>query len=442
MPTLSNNIKCGNSLIGSDYYRDKNLDLFGKEEMNKVNVFDWDKEFTDIFKNGGFDCVVGNPPFLFITEISEVERDYFFKNYTTSEYRFDVYGLFIENSLTKILNTNGFISFIIPHTLLANDSFTKLRKMILNNTHLKNVIDIGPNVFQGAKNETMIFIAEKAKPGATKVILTTAKAFPHSNKQFSIKQTEWLKNSKCSWLVNTSPDEISLISKLTKIELNLGGICTINQGLRTGDNDKYLSKSSKSNIWKHAAGGKEVGRYQPLKDQLFVYYEPSVLDAPRKKEIFESKEKIVVQEIRNITLARRIIATYDNQQFYCLQSTNVINPIKEKIQVNIKFLLGIINSRLINYFFRKQFPSNNHIASNQLAQIPIIIPEKEQENKISGLVDQILNINKQSSSSNSDLDQQHFKTKIDIIDQQIDELVYELYGLSTDEIKIILDANK
>ena len=63
LPDLYNNIKCGNSLIGSDFYKEKDLSLFGNEEMQKVNVFDWDKAFPEIFKNGGFDCVIGNPPY-------------------------------------------------------------------------------------------------------------------------------------------------------------------------------------------------------------------------------------------------------------------------------------------------------------------------------------------------------------------------------------------
>lgn len=167
---------------------------------------------------------------------------------------------------------------------------------------------------------------------------------------------------------------MSVVTKLEQAEYRLGHLCTINQGLRTGNNDKYLSKIQTSDKWKPAVGGKYVGRYEPLVHNLYVYYDPKVLDAPRRREIFESGEKLVIQEVRNITLPRRLVATFDDKHFYCLQSTNVINLRDfEGSPWNIKFLLGVLNSAAINFFFRQYFSGNNHIASNQLAQIPIIL---------------------------------------------------------------------
>jgi len=429
LPNLSDNIKCGNSLISPDFYKGKNLSLFNDEAMRKINVFDWNdkgKGFGEIMARGGFDCVIGNPPYLFITEISGVERDYFFDSYDTSEYRFDVYGLFIEKSITELLQRKGALSFIVPHTLLANDSFSKLRKCVLENSYLSSVVDIGPNVFQGARNETMIFIAQKVASRSTRVVSTNSEIFPAPLKSFTINQKEWSIGPKYAWNVNISPNELKLIARLNGMDVKLGDICSINQGLRTGDNARYLSNSKKSNIWKHAAGGKEVGRYKSLTDQLFVYYDSEVLDAPRRREIFDSPEKLVVQEIRNITLLRRIIATYDNRQFYCLQSTNVINALPNKTELKIKYLLGALNSNLINYFFRKRFPSNNHIASNQLAQIPIASPNSDQQNNMVALVDQMLAAQKAQNQK-----------KIDLLDKRIDDLVYELYRLTKEEIKMV-----
>ncbi len=171
-------------------------------------------------------------------------------------------------------------------------------------------------------------------------------------------------NKKASWLVKIASDEMQVVSKLEAAKYRLGNLCTINQGLRTGDNEKYLSDKRLGDLWKPAAGGKHVGRYEPLLKDVFVYYDPKVLDVLRKREIFELPEKLVVQEIRNITLNRRIIATYDSHQFYCLQSTNVINLRRDTNQVDIKYLLGILNSNCANYFFKLKFSGNNHIASN------------------------------------------------------------------------------
>ena len=126
LPDLGRNIKCGNSLIGSDYYQDRQLTmLIDEEERYRVNAFDWKTEFSQVFIQGGFDVVMGNPPYLFITELGDSEKDYYFKNYKTTEYRFDVYGLFAELSIKSLLKDKGYLSFITPHTLLSNNSFAK-----------------------------------------------------------------------------------------------------------------------------------------------------------------------------------------------------------------------------------------------------------------------------------------------------------------------------
>ena len=440
LPDLGKNIQCGNSLIGPDYYEERQLTmLIDEEERYRVNVFDWKGAFPQVFIQGGFDVVIGNPPYLFITELGQAEKDHYFKKYRTTEYRFDVYGLFAELSTQFLLRDNGYLSFIIPHTLLSNDSFAKLRKLLLTTTFIELVTDIGPGVFENAKNETMVFVVRKdivSESASTKVIVTDSKQFPVAIKEFNVKQHTWAENRNATWLVNVSKDEMQIISKLETTKYRLGDLCTINQGLRTGDNEKYLSDKNLGELWKPAAGGKHVGRYEPLKNELFVYYEPEVLDAPRRPELFVSPEKLVVQEIRNITLSRRIIAAYDSEQFYCLQSTNVINlRTNHPSNLILKYLLGILNSRCANYFFKQRFSGNNHIASNQLAQIPVPAVDKMRHDKIVALVERMLELHRRSPRTPQE--QEMVKREIQSTDNQIDRLVYDLYGLTEDEIKIV-----
>jgi hypothetical protein len=230
---------------------------------------------------------------------------------------------------------------------------------------------------------------------------------------------------------------------VTKIEgswKRLLTYCTINQGLRTGDNEKYLSDLPRSGKWKPAAGGKQVGRYEPLDEGLYVYYVPEVLDAPRRREIFESAEKLVVQEIRNITLPRRIIATYDNKQFFCLQSTNVINLRSQTDSPSLKYLLATLNSNVVNFYFRQRFSGNNHIASNQLREIPIPSCDKGDHLKIVGLVEQMLQAKARLAAVKNDAEKNRLELQCESLDRQIDEAVYELYGLTEEEIKIVEQA--
>ena len=75
LPDLGNNIKCGNSLIGPDFYQNQQLGLFGDEQQRKINAFDWQKEFAPIFKQGGFDAVIGNPPYIRVRIFKELCPD-------------------------------------------------------------------------------------------------------------------------------------------------------------------------------------------------------------------------------------------------------------------------------------------------------------------------------------------------------------------------------
>jgi type I restriction-modification system DNA methylase subunit len=441
LPNLSNNIKCGNSLISPDYFSGRLIP--DPDEMKRVNPFDWQREFPDAMKSGGFDCVIGNPPYLFITEVSKSDREYYQTSFKTINYRFDLYGSFIEKALTQIIRTNGSLGFIIPHTLLSNDSFKSLRSLLARNTHLYQIVDLGPGIFQDAKNETMLIFFQKTIPdikNKVEVIRTNSKEFLTKYNKSSIAQCKWADEDGNSWLVRTSKENISILDRFEKQTKKLGDFCTANQGLRTGNNERYLSDKPKGDIWKPAAGGKEIGRYLPIPKTLFVYYDPKVLDAPRRPEIFISSEKIVVQEIRNISLTRRIVATLDTDKTICLQSTNVIN-LKIDVNVGIYYILGILNSSAVNYYFRCRFPGNNHIPSNQLLRIPIPVFSNKQiyENLIK-LVQTILNLNYQFQNSVSDSTKLNVQRQIDATDCEIDRLVYELYGLTEEEIKIVEDG--
>jgi adenine-specific DNA-methyltransferase len=156
-----------------------------------------------------------------------------------------------------------------------------------------------------------------------------------------------------------------------------------------------------------------------------------VIDAPRKAEIFESGEKLVIQEIRNITLHRRLVATYDGHQFYCLQSTNVINHKRGVTQPSIKCLLGFVNSNAANFFFRSRFPGNNHIPSNQLARIPIPAASPEEQKAMERLVDRILAAKQRDAEAD-----------VSALEQEIDALVYALYDLKKEEIALVEGATK
>ncbi len=443
LPNLSDNIKCGNSLIGPDYFTDKLIP--DPEELNRVNPFDWKQGFPAAMTAGGFDCVIGNPPYLFITEVPEQDRIYYQDKYRTVAYRFDLYGVFVEKAITQLLWRKGLFGFIIPHTLLSNDSFQALRALLATKSRLYQIVDLGPGAFQDAKNETMMLFFENSAPNAgsqTEIIRTTPKDFCKRARKFVASQRTWASCDGQAWLVRASSGDIAVLKRMTKHAKLLSDFCTANQGLRTGDNERFLSDTKRGKMWEPAAGGKEVGRYCPIPRELFVRYEPALLDAPRRPEIFAVEAKVVVQEVRNISLNRRIVATLDTAKTFCLQSTNVIN-LKPGVELDIAYLLGVLNSTAVNYFFRCRFPGNNHIPSNQLLRIPIPIPLSNQtHNRVVKLVKAILNLNGKLAVAKSEAQKTVIQRQIDATDAEIDRLVYDLYGLTAKEIAIVEGATE
>lgn len=426
LPSMTYNIIWGNALIDTDYYEG---DMFPDADL-KLKPTNIKRTFADVFKSGGFDAVVGNPPYLFITELSDDEKAYFGRRYSTTEYRFDIYALFIERAITEIMVNGGRLGYIIPHTLLANDSFTKARKLFLEQSYISEVTDIGPGVFQGAKNETMVFVCEKSPPGRRKtaVTVTTAKTFPLPTKAFSIKQSEWLKNDKYAWLVNVDSDASAYIKRMELAPKKLGEYCTVNQGLRTGDNNTYLSDSKVGPLWEPVAGGADVQRYEELRKGKWVLYDTSLLDAPRRRELFDRAEKIVVQEIRNISLARRIVATIDRSSIFCLQSTNVIG-LRANQDIDLRYLLAVINSEVMNRYFRLKFPANNHIASNQLASLPIPLAPTAVQKRLASLVESLVVSATAKAAAKAESQIKAYADRITALENQIEMVVCQLFGL-------------
>jgi adenine-specific DNA-methyltransferase len=221
LPDLSNNIKCGNSLIGNDFYNDKDLNLFDKEDMRKVNTFDWEKEFSAIFKDGGFDCVIGNPPYVRSQQIEQLVKDYLVKAYNDSaSYQPDTFSFFIHKGIIN-LNDSGLFGYIVPNGILTNSYYSKLRYFILKNTAIKVIVDLKSNVFDSASVDTSIFILKREKK---LVKIENNKLFigEYSSRLESkvitpknvISQKALLETDKYVFNSNTNIESLSIVTKI------------------------------------------------------------------------------------------------------------------------------------------------------------------------------------------------------------------------------------
>jgi hypothetical protein len=166
LPDLADNIKCGNSLIGSDFYIGKQRDLFDEKEALRINAFDWKGKhgFPKIFsgESPGFDAVIGNPPYVRPHNMDAADKEYFWKHFTTFVAKSDLYCCFIERSVS-VLRSRGHMGFIVSHGWLRLDSFEQLRKFLLAQTNVREIIDFTGNVFADAHVRACILIFQKTQ---------------------------------------------------------------------------------------------------------------------------------------------------------------------------------------------------------------------------------------------------------------------------------------
>lgn len=435
LPGLENNIKNGNSLIsGTDEELKK---YFGKNYRDK-NPFNWQEEFPEVFKQGGFDCIIGNPPYLSIERGLLEDLHYFREKFSTIEKIFDIFGLFIEKSI-QILKKDGYFGFIIPNILLMNDSFSKLRKKILNETQLISINNYKDGVFEDAVVPTVVIVSHKnIKPADEYNILVNVFEKNQLLQSNNMKSTDFRNEEFFRFNLSTSDQFLKFKNKLFENSKDLALILKVQEALKTGDDKKFISNTpfNKPNN-KTLLKGADIFRYSFI-GKHFIDYEASMLKRPGKQEIFELSQKLYIRRIAN-----RIIAALDDKQRYAVHTlyTGVLTDKK----FNYKYLLGLLNSRLFSYLYGMMFPFKGsvfpEIRIGNLGKLPVKITDNQKP--IVVLVERIIELNKKINKLDENSDQwRKIKDEIVKTDKKIDEKVYELYGLTGEEIKMVDNSSK
>jgi len=486
---LSSNIKCGNSLIDS-------------KAVAGDKAFNWEAQFPKVFEKGGFDVIIGNPPYVRSRELfSEDEKKYYLKNYNTVSYQLDLYKLFIEKSCYLIKPT-GRLSFITPSVFLTNDYDKPLRKFIIDNYSLEIVASSDKDIFEEASVKTVTFlISHKKKNNIVNFYRIDKSEFllEKEIEQIVFIEQDYLINEK----LNISA--IPIIKRLNKFE-KLGKYFEVKSGIKVRKDLLYDLKKDENH--KPFILGKNIFEYYNTFDGLYIDYKLEneklfTNQAFRTKDIFE-QEKLVTRQI----LGKRIVTCYDDFNYYTDQTTYVIN--KKSESQELKYLLCIINSKLIYYYFINTFSDNKitfpKVKRSQMLEFPYN-PIKEQHqlinignlkieaaNKLKITNDKFQNylkqkfqlqklskklqnwhelefgefikeLNKAIKANNKlrvkdgleevptltkkdefewlDLFEENkqkaqaLQTQINQTDKEIDAMVYELYGLTEDEIAIV-----
>ena len=497
LPDLGNNIKCGNSLIGPDFYQNQQLSLLDEEEHYRINIFDWDSEFREIMTAGGFDAVIGNPPYLNVDDTwgRGDKRLAALKALYPQIYndKTDILFYFLAKA-TQL--SKGYVSFIISRAFLEAYKADKLRRYLLANSSVKKLVDFRNfYVFPGVGITTCITVTQpKAKPGVIEVYKLRGSSLPASNlesllsdaavfEKLDIKQSEL---DHAPWSFSSKGIQ-HLNAKIDGAGKPLGQILLIGQGMQTGRNDVFGERTLKeitkwrlkNQMFYKRASNSDIQRFY-LRDRgeyvLFLEDEKNFDSLPKgvqkhlKEHSADLKERAAYQRgdcewwkytwpLHKEWYSRsKILCPYLAQsnrfaldvedEYLGLTDTTVLFDNNQK--EDMRFILGLLNSKLLTFRFRSigKLKSGGIIEYfwNSVSKLPVRVidfsktADKSRHDKIVMLVERVLDLNKDAAKARNPNEKDRLQREIDATDRQIDQLVYELYGLTEEEIKIVGEA--
>jgi type I restriction-modification system DNA methylase subunit/predicted type IV restriction endonuclease len=450
LPDLDGNIKCGNSLIGPDFF-DGRLDL-DEDERRRINAFDWQAEFPQVFHpspvrgrgaggegRGGFDAVIGNPPYSYRNATEELLRPYYLERYLSAEGNFDLYKFFVERAL-GLCRLKGMIGMIVSASFLVQPSFTRLRKYLLEHSSIKQINPLGPNAFVDATVDTAILIAEKVEKDRGNVIEVRA---PTEAKQlvttssYSVSQDRFWENDHLVFDYKLSEAGNTLIGRLFKNFPNIEQGFDFGVGINTGFiRSKLVAEKKLDSRYHPMVAGSGISRYGEVITSGWIMYDrdfvrdQGTLGRSLPPERFFSEDKILVVRTRNLSLSRRIVATVDSAGTYNL---NRLSNIIAKPGYSLIGLLGILNSNLLNWIYSTRF-FDYEIKPIYLRVSPLADVNDVKLNHLAG---RMLQLHHDLAAAKTAHDKTLVERQIAATDRQIDRLVYELYGLTEEEIAVV-----
>lgn len=470
LPNLDYKIVCGNSLIGVE----KNLfnnHLFAELEtlkplyFNATNIskkkeyktkidglidqitdgraqFDFEIYFSEVFhEQGGFDVVIANPPYVFTREadFSKEFKEYIAKKYfslltnkanktkANQSGKINLFALFIIKAHLE-LREGGNINFIVPNNLLRTTTYDLIRKWLLENSQIGEVIDLGGGIFDNVTASTIIINAVKNKKSADHKVRVITKINNIEKRDYAfseIAQSQFLKNT--SYTLNIFADGLSneLIEKIKKGKNGLGVYCVdIIEGIVA---HKHLISEKQSKNALPLVEGKTIGRYGLNKINKYISWRKDEIHRTRPDYLWESPKKIIIQRISGGSSP--LTATLDTHRYKTFASVNNL-ILKNNHSHLYEFILALLNSRVLNWFYANNYSNNSELTVNIsktfLEQLPIELGNTDIQNTITRMVDRIL----AAKAKNPQADTSP-------LEKEIDELVYQLYGLTEEEKNIV-----
>jgi len=415
----------------------------------KVIETNWFDPFWMFGVKEGFDIVIANPPYITIggkedMAIENSLRDQYSRIYKSYEYKTNLFVLFIENSI-RILSSSSRLIYIVPRTLLDNYHMVKIRKIILDHFLISKLVELKGDVFENAViGGNLILLLEKSN---NKELRENNYAFTASLGTLDFQdmvfnkttQNEFSKAFQNRYFISSNTT-VSLIQKINDNKKTLTELCDIKNGINTGNAAKILLSLQKNDSnYRPILEGKDVNKYEINWGGLWINYDHSLkkridindLDTRQKKIDFSLRDEKIFNDEKLIIrqTADHLITAYDDAKFTSRHSTHLILK-KPYSNVSLKYILALLNSKLINYYYSFLVPEKGKVFAEvkivNLEKLPIIIANTNSESLIIEIVDQIIASKKQNPQANTKQ-----------LEDQIDIMVYKLYNLTYEEVKII-----
>ena len=489
---LGENIKVGNSLISGT---EEELRHYFGDAWQVKKPFNWEKEFEDIMADGGFDVVIGNPPYVGFHGFAE-EKPYLKSVFQSAQGRFDLYLPFIEKGI-QILKQGGLLGFICPTNFMKRQHGQGLREFLQQNSKILKIVDFEHYpVFEEALNYTGIFIFEKSSPTANHYIEYIPRQVdekPIFLKQTNLDSQGWaIREEKAQKVIDKIKEQANPpLSKLVE---------SISEGIVTGQNQIYLLTQEGANnlgleaqLLKPAIRGKEIQRYfPPLPHNMVIYpyrnikgdcvvipeeelknhYPVAWEYLNSKKELLSGRdyfnksaktwyeiwcERTFRQQEVDKILVRELSPS--NQFAYCDRNTFYMDTVcgiipKDKNFGKLLYLLGLLNSTLLEFVYKQTtvpkaggfyIYKTMFLKNLPIRRIDFNNPvEKKRHADLVALVDRMLELNKRLAPirDTACAEREELLRQVEQTDQEIDNLVYDLYGLTEEERKIVEGATK
>jgi hypothetical protein len=498
LPDLGANIKCGNSLIGTDFYSD-HPDL-SEDERRRINPFDWHEEFKAVFKQGGFDAVIGNPPYVRQETLGHQFKDYARSKFEVYNGIADLYTYFIEQS-HRLLRTGGRFGMICSNKWMRSNYGGPVRNFIAEKTTIEELVDFGGlGVFKTAITYPVIILTASRRVEKQNFIYAPVKRlnFESLRKEVSTigLRLDERAISGSNWALSDS-GVLNIIEKMKAVGIPLGEYVNnqIYRGILTGLNEAFVidgdtrkrlvnADKKSATLIKPFAMGRDVKRYGELGFSYLILLPKGWtartqknINAPEKwlektypalyEHLSNYRAKAIKRqdqgdywwelracEYYNVFEKPKIVfPTIQNRSHFTIDRDGVYSNDKTTIIATVdNYLLGLINSLLLD-FFLKQIASTKQGGFYEykpmyISQLPIRTidfsdkKDKARHDKMVSLVEKMLELNKDLPKARTDVEQTRLKRQIAATDKQIDQLVYELYGLTEDEIRIVEGAEK